>query len=70
MFRNCDIAGCEIQTGNTDTPLNRASLVTHIAFFYSNSLQNHKIGTGVCVISSFYKAFVQFLSHSIELILK
>ena len=26
MFRNCDIAGCEIQTGDMGTPPNRASL--------------------------------------------
>ena len=25
MFRNCDIAGCEIQKGNMSTPPNRAS---------------------------------------------
>ena len=42
-------------------------LVTHIAFFCSNSIQNLKIAW--CVISSFYKAFVQFSSRSIELIL-
>ena len=27
MFRNCDIAGCEIQTGDTGTPPNRASVI-------------------------------------------
>ena len=26
MLRNCDIAGCEIQTGDTGTPLYRASI--------------------------------------------
>ena len=27
MFQNCDIAGCEIQTGDMGTPPNRASLL-------------------------------------------
>ena len=35
MFRNCDIAGCEIQTGHMGTPPNRSSLLNG-----SNSLPN------------------------------
>ena len=28
MFRNCDIAGCEIQTGDMGTPPSRASKIS------------------------------------------
>ena len=33
MFRNCDIAGCEIQTGDMGTPPNRASLSRAVSHF-------------------------------------